>query len=515
MRNAIPLSALLVVAGMALSSPALAQTDAGAVSFANSGAPAAQTSFQHGLALLHNFEYGAALADFRKAESVDPGFAMAYWGEAMTFNHPIWMEQDRAAAVAALNRLAPTPEARLAKAPTQREKDYLSALEILYGDGTKANRDQHYAEAMEHLYSAYPDDIDAAALYALALLGSAEGVRDERVYMQAAAILIPLFYSHPNHPGLAHYLIHSCDDPIHAPLALPAARAYSRIAPVSAHAQHMTSHIFLALGMWDDVVKANEAAVAAVHRMHAVASKTTSHCGHAAYWLEYGYLETGRIEQARQIVEGCRGEASAAGMLERARNAADPDDASLLSFLQMQLRFVVDTNDWTGEVAGWTVDTGDLPLAQFFQFAERGWVAAGRHDPSGARAALSSMDALLPKLPAVFDRAGLSSSDPMRRVPSVERVQMEALTLDAEGQSDRAVQLAQQAALQEETLPYAFGPPYPFKPSYELLGELLLQQNRLPEAEAAFHEALLHTPNRRQTLADLQRAGTRLANLHP
>lgn len=125
------------------------------------------------------------------------------------------------------------------------------------------------------------------------------------------------------------------------------------------------------------------------------------------------------------------------------------------------------------------------------------------------------MDALLPKLPAVFDRAGLSSSDPMRRVPSVERVQLEALTLDAEGQSDRAVQLAQQAALQEETLPYAFGPPYPFKPSYELLGELLLQQNRLPEAEAAFHEALLHTPNRRQTLADLQRAGTRLANLHP
>lgn len=514
MRIVPRLTPVLLAFAALCSSAASPQTDAGTVSFANSGSPAAQPAFLHGLALLHNFEYGAALADFQKAASIDPGFAMAYWGEAMTFNHPIWMEQDRTAARAALNRFAPTPEARQAKAPTQREKDYLAAIETLYADGAKPDRDLRYAEAMEHLHKAYPDDIDGAAFYALALLGSAEGVRDERIYMQAAAVLIPLFYAHPNHPGLAHYLIHSCDDPIHAPLALPAARAYSRIAPVSAHAQHMTSHIFLALGMWDDVVKANEASVAAVHRMHAVASKTTGHCGHANYWLEYGYLETGRIEQARQLVEGCRDEASAAGSIERAQGAADPDSASLLSFLQMQLRYIIDTNDWTGAIAGLTVDAGDLPLARFYQAAARGWAAAGQHDPSGAHAALSNMDALLPKLPAVFDRAGVAPNDPMRRVSAVERTQLAALIADAEGQTDEAIHFAQQAAAQEETLPYAFGPPSPIKPSYELLGELLLQQNRLPEAEAAFHEALLRAPNRRQTLADLQRAGTRLATLH-
>lgn len=492
-----------------------AQTDAGTVSFANSGAPAAQPSFLHGLALLHDFEYGPARAEFLRAESIDPGFAMAYWGEAMTFNHPIWMQQDRAAARAVLARLAPTPEARLAKAPTQRERDYLSALEILYGEGTKSDRDQRYTGAMARLSRAYPDDIDAAAFYALALLGSAEGVRDERIYMHAAAVLIPLFYSHPDHPGLAHYLIHSCDDPIHAPLALPAARAYSRIAPVSAHAQHMTSHIFLALGMWDDVVKANEVSVAAVRRARATEGRTSAHCGHANYWLEYGYLESGRIEQARQIVEGCRNEASTSGSIERARSAADPDDAALLSFLQMQQRYVIDTNDWTGAVAGWTINAGDVPLARFFELTERGWTAVGRHDASAARTALTSMDALLPQLPAVFDRAAYAPNDPMRRVPAIERTQLEALIADAEGHADQAIQLAQQAAAQEETLPYAFGPPYPIKPSYELLGEFLLQKNRLPEAEAAFHEALLRAPNRTQTLTELRRAGTRLATLNP
>jgi tetratricopeptide (TPR) repeat protein len=180
-----------------------AQTNAGEVSFANSGTAAAQASFLHGLALMHCFEYDAAARDFREAETIDPNFAMAYWGEAMTFNHPVWNQQHRRAALAALDKLGTTPDARLAKAPTDREKDYLRSLDVLYGEGEKAASDQRYAEVMAQLHARYPDDIEASAFYALALLGTGEGVRNERIYMQAAGILMPLFYSHPHHPGIA------------------------------------------------------------------------------------------------------------------------------------------------------------------------------------------------------------------------------------------------------------------------------------------------------------------------
>jgi len=298
----------------AATASALCQANAGVVSFANSGSEAAQAAFLHGLALLHSFEYDFAARDFREAERIDPGFAMAYWGEAMTFNHPVWNEQDRPAALAALEKLGPSPEARLAKAPTQREKDYLRALEILYGEGPKSARDERYAEEMASLRQKYPADIEAAAFYGLALLGTGEGVRNERTYMQAAAILMPLFYSHPQHPGIAHYLIHACDDPTHAALALPAARAYSKIAPDAAHAQHMTSHIFLALGMWKDVIHANEAAMRVVNEQQAAQGKPPGHCGHYNYWLEYGYLETGQIDKARRLLDGFREDASQAGM---------------------------------------------------------------------------------------------------------------------------------------------------------------------------------------------------------
>jgi hypothetical protein len=244
---------------------AIAQSPLGDVTFPNSGAPAAQESFLTGLAQLHNFEYASAAEQFRKAQQLDPAFAMAYWGEAMTYTHPVWMEQDRDAARTALARLGATPEARVAQAKTRREQDYLRAVDILYGDGEKHARDFAYANAMAGLYRSYPDDPDAAAFFALSLLGTAHAGRDFTIYMRAASIVEPVFRDHPNHPGAAHYLIHAYDDPVHAPLGLRAARAYAKIAPSAGHAQHMTSHIFVALGMWDDVVAANEAAVRVVN----------------------------------------------------------------------------------------------------------------------------------------------------------------------------------------------------------------------------------------------------------
>ncbi len=492
--------AILLLASL---TAARAQSGAGEVSFVNSGASAAQEPFLHGLAQLHNFEYEFAVQDFRKAEAIDPDFAMAYWGEAMTFNHAVWNEQDRPAARAVLNRLGPTLQARLKKAPTEREKDYLRSVEILYGEGTKQARDLAYADAMERLRARYPDDVDAAAFYALALLGTAEGVRDERIYMRAAAVLMPLFYQHPHHPGLAHYLIHSCDDPIHAPLALPAAEAYSRIAPQAAHAQHMTSHIFLALGMWDDVVRANEAAVGVGNRDRAAAGKPPTHCGHYNYWLEYGYLETGQPEKAKRIVAGCREQAAQAGQAAKARDVVDPDDAALLSFIQMQTRYVIDTADWNGEVSQWTIDAGDGPFALFDQAYRNGFSQAQRGDAAAARQSLAAMDALLPRVKALLDRKGVPANEPERLAPAIEREQVEAAALEAEGKLADAAAIAGKAAAAERDLPYAFGPPHPEKPSFELFGEILMKEGQPSAAEAAFKEAFLRAPNRARSKAGL------------
>ena len=170
--------------------------------------------------------------------------------------------------------IASAQEARSTKAKTTREKAYLHAVETLYGDGSKEDRDLRYSLEMAELARQFPDDVDAVALYALSILGTAENGRDFATYMRAAAVLEEVFPAHPRHPGVVHYLIHSYDDPIHAPLGLRAARIYSQIAPDAGHAQHMTSHIYLALGMWDDVIRANEIAIGVVNQHRHSAGKS-------------------------------------------------------------------------------------------------------------------------------------------------------------------------------------------------------------------------------------------------
>ena len=351
--------------------------------------PDAQRNFMRGLLLLHLFEYGDAAKSFVAAEKDDPGFAMAYWGEAMTFNHPVWNQLDERAGQAALAKFGATPEERARRIAGPRERAYMSAVEILYsGAGAKRERDAQYATAMEQLSRAYPKDDEAQLFYALALLGKSEGVRDVPTYLQAAAIAKSVFMRNPDHPGAAHYWIHGMDDPQHAAGALVAARALSKIAPDAAHAQHMCSHIFLALGMWNDVVQANIAATSVVNRQAVVAGKTTRHCGHYNYWLEYGYLEQGRVGEAEKVVAACRDEAMQSGMAARARGTVDPDDSSVSSFVEMRARFLVDTGRWQGEVAGWTVDLGGALMPQFNDAFATGFAAA-RKRGLARRAAVS------------------------------------------------------------------------------------------------------------------------------
>ena len=176
----------------------------------------------------------------------------------MAHNYTLWAEQHPVLARKVLNKLGSTPEARAAKAGTAREKMYLAAVEALYGPGTKFERDALYGDKMDALAKAFPGDVEAQTFDALATLGRSHGTRDEVNYLKAAAILEKLFPTHQHHPGVVHYMIHAYDDPAHAKLGLKAARLYDKIAPESPHALHMTSHIFLALGMWPETVAANQ-----------------------------------------------------------------------------------------------------------------------------------------------------------------------------------------------------------------------------------------------------------------
>jgi hypothetical protein len=503
-------STLAVALILAVTMHPRAQTPArvGAVSFENSGAPTAQQAFLHGLAQLHNFEYDDAARAFREAQQIDPGFALAYWGEAMTKNHPVWMEQDLGGARRILERLGPSSAARIAKGRTPREQAYLRAMETLYGAGDKKERDLAYLEDMRRLHTAHPGDVDAAAFYALALLGSAHGGRDEAIYMQAAVVLEQAFAAHPDHPGLAHYLIHSYDDPAHASRGLPAARRYSAIAPSAPHALHMTSHIFLAAGMWDDVVTANEQATAVGAARARAAGRTPAGCGHANMWLMYGYLQQGRQDAARQVLDACRMTATGAnGLALRApeQDPLDPDNIPAGSYIQMWSRYLIDTGAWTSDLAREDIPLGSLAGATLTRAFVRALAASGRNDVDGLRAAVGSVQAARDGLErALADRPG--GRDRYRGRATVLQQEVEALLALAEGKRAEAVAMLEKAAAAEDAMPVEFGPPFVDKPARELLGDVLLSMGRAREAKAAYDLALRRTPGRESVLSGAARA---------
>lgn len=499
----LPVSLFAASASGAVTIPGL-----GTATFATSTHSAeAQQHFMHGLLLLHLFEYQPAAQSFVAAEEADPAFAMAYWGEAMTFNHPVWNAVDVHAGQAALAKFAPTPEARAARISNPRERAYMAALEILYsGNGAKPERDAQYATAMQHLSSAYPTDDEARLFYALALLGRSEGVRDVPTYLRAAALAQAVFKRNPHHPGAAHYWIHGMDDPQHAAGALVAARALSVIAPDAAHAQHMCSHIFLALGMWDDVVRANVAATSVVNRQAAAAGKPARYCGHYNYWLEYGYIEQGRIADARQILTACETEASNAAAARGDRAAIDADSSSIGSAVVMRNVFNLDAAESDVSAAQGSVNLNGALMAQFRRDYATGLVNAASGDVAAAHNELSALGQLLPQLPALFDQEGVAAGDPSRSLPQIQELQLKAAILAAESHLDQAVETMEQAVASGKDLPYAFGPPDPEKPANEQLGELLLKSGKAAEARAALEVAIARTPNRTQTLLDLARA---------
>ena len=456
----------------------------GVIQFPTSATGKAQEQFITGVLYLHSFEYPLAAAAFQRAERIQPDFVMAYWGEAMTYTHPVWNQQDVAAARAALARLGPTSAARAARARTPRERAYLGAVEVLYGEGSKPARDTAYSRSMQQLASAYPTDADAQAFYALSLLGLSQGAREVPTYMRAGAIAESLFDAHPKHPGAAHYVIHAFDDPIHAPLGLRAARAYSSIAPDAAHAQHMTSHIFLALGMWDETVHANE--VATVATRDTTTKWPRWSCGHYGEWLQYAYLQQGRPAAASQLLEECRQQA-----------VARPVPRMQNSLAVMRAQQLVD-GDWNGPAAHMDIDINKQPAgAQLFLNFGTAYAALKRGDTAAARTVIATL--------SKNAAAPTGDADSYDQICALE---LQALLALKTGHAEQSLSTLRHAVAIEDSLPVDFGPPLDIKPPRELLAEVLLQLGHAADAQAELEHQLTRTPRRAATLVALAQAAT-------
>ena len=485
---------------LALSSAtaAIAQHEGHGAAPAGTMAPSADP-YARGLYLLHNFEYGSSAAAFREAQSADPGNVMAYWGEAMTYNHPLWAEQDANAAREVLARLGPTAAARRAKARTPREGLWLDAVEALYGQGSKVERDLAYHQRMQALFDAEPGDIDARTLLALATLGLAHQGRDTALYMKSAALLEAALPTHPNHPGLLHYMIHSYDDAVHAPLGERAAARYAKVAPDAGHAQHMISHIYLALGRWDEVERANMIADRVVDAQRASQGRPATSCGHYNEWLAYSLDQQGKDSQP--LVDACRSEALATLGSAEDRTVLGAGRNMFNNWSGIAVRHGVDTGRWPDWSA---IPTGEAAAAGRFELAY-GRLLAARRDAAPAALALGELHRLHSKIVAALPR---ERPDDHQSAPWLDRAvaQGEAIVALARGEQEKGLSLLKAAAEAESALPPPFGPPVLAKPSWELLGDELLALGRKPEAAAAYRLALAAAPNRRSSVEGLAAA---------
>ncbi|MCM3872499.1 MAG: tetratricopeptide repeat protein [Pyrinomonadaceae bacterium] len=483
----------------------------GRVEFPTSGSEQAQAHFLRGVAALHSFWFEEALDAFRESTRIEPDFMMGYWGEAMAHNHPLWSEQDTSAAREVLKKIKETPKL------TQRERAYLDAVKVLYGEGDKPTRDTAYSAAMEKIYRDYANDLDAAAFYSLSLLAL---VRSEeksyRLQARAGAIALDVYEKNPNHPGAAHYIIHAFDDPEHAILALPAARRYAGIAPEAHHARHMPSHIFLQLGMWPEAASSNESAWEASDtwmKRKNLAPGVRDY--HSLHWLLYVYLQQGRYRKAEELVALMKKTMSETGYENKLRPGYYENN-----YASMAAAFVVETERW------------NLASTLFPPATEAGQVAAASPAPNahGGHGGSQPVSTDGPGTVRTSDRGqklstfvrGLAnaqgSSEAVEKVTkrettsgkpeygTVGELEIAAVAASVKRDHDRAAELMRQAIKLEEEMGPPSGPPGVIKPAHELFGEILLRAGKPEAAREQFKTALLRQPNRARSLLGAARA---------
>jgi len=464
----------------------------GKVDFPVSCADEVHQGFQRAVALLHSFAYEDAEKGFHDVAAQDPKCAMAWWGVAMTQFHPIWAAANPAA--------GPTPAemkkgrdaaatARRIGAPTGRENDYIAAVDAFYRDSEEMDypkRARAFEKGMERVHRRNPKDQEAAIFYALALLGTASPA--DKTYAkqkQAAAILNAVLPDAPEHPGVAHYLIHSLDYPELASLALPAARAYSTIAPSAPHALHMPSHIFTRLGLWDESIQSNLAsATSAREHVTALHPGTTSFDElHALDYLEYAYLQLGQDKDAAGVV----------ARVARVTQTDVPQFAAAYALAAVPARYPLERRKWA-DAAKLTVAPGGFPWDRF-PYAEalthfaRGLGAARSGGLPVAREALARLEAIQ----AGRVKAG---DDYWAGQVKVQQLAVAAWIAQADGRGDEALRTMRTAADLEDASEKHPVTPGQILPARELLGDLLLERKDPAHALIEYETSLGRTPGR-------------------
>ena len=476
-----------------LSAAGHAQQNYGMTEFEASGSAEAQPVFLRGLLQLHNFEYPDARASFQEALTIDPEFTMAYWGEALTHDHPLWRQRYVEQSRAVLQRLGPTPEARAQRMKTQREKDYLATIEILFGEGTQQERDWGYSEALKALHGLYPDDLDAAAFYALSILVES-GARDYSKYMRAGAIAEGILDRNPLHPGALHYSIHSYDDPIHAPLGLRAARDYVKVAPSAVHALHMGSHIYFALGMWEEGTDRNiRSFEEAVARQASPDDPYDGQAYHALTWLIYSLTQQGYRERARERL----------AMIEKQVQRYGEDNPFHRGhYVTARASYIVDTQEWDSDYADVEIDHDGLnPFYVATDYYVQGLVALNRGDIKGAQTVLAEMGGAAQPT-GNNDRV---SAD-MAAAPRLLHLALNGQIEFASGNTDRALALIEEATDLEGELPADYGPAVPVQPMAELLADTYLTLGNREMAQKHYELSLRNAVGRERSLVGLNRA---------
>jgi tetratricopeptide (TPR) repeat protein len=457
----------------------------GTVSFPTSCTPAVQGQFDRGVALLHSFAYSAAADAFSRIAEQDPRCAMAHWGIAMSYYHQLWEPPVPSARIASAH--AEIQRAQEIGAGTEREREFIQALALIYQDVAAVpyrSRALNYEQGMSRLASAHRTDVEAQVFYALALLANASpSDKTHARQKKAAALLQPLDAIYPQHPGIPHYLIHAYDNAELAPKGLRAARTYAQIAPAAPHALHMPSHIFTRLGLWDDSIASNLAARQAAHQQGDTGEEL-----HSMDYLVYAYLQSGRDQEAAEVIQQLR-----------TMPVLEPSDFKIAyASTAMPVRYAVERAQWADAVAI-TPPTEAPPHVIALAVWARGLGLAHTGHASEADAEIKTLQQIEKQLRAAGDeywavQVGILTQE------------VAAWSANTKKKPEQAAELLRAAADAEDAVEKLSVTPGPILPAREQLGYLFLHQNRPALALKEFHRALANAPGRRAAVQGIERA---------
>jgi hypothetical protein len=477
-------------------SPSSQAEHLGTVSFAVSCAPGVQAEFDRGVALLHDFWYAEAGPQFERILKSDPGCSMAHWGMAMSGFYQIWSRPDGGGLAAGWREMR---KAQAKPPKTAREREYINALGNFFRPGKQdyQARINTYATAMGALYAHYPQDVDAGAFYALALL-AARTPNDATLTQQheAMSVLAPLWEKYPDHPGLVHYIIHACDSAAMAPEGLAAARHYGEIASSGPHAAHMPGHIFAVLGMWPEDIDANLASVAASQAAQARGEDGWMDQFHSDDFLVYAYLQSGQEARAREIV--------ATSQQTVDHHNHDWFMENMFPYFRVRLPLIIalETRDWRAVQAIEAIKGAPADTQTQVYWARA--IADGHlHQPQQARSDLATYDALMEDV-----RKGQQAYTADSAAAKVTRGEMLAWVAAAAGDTAEAVkQMRTTADLEDQA-----GQSEVAIPAREMLADILLESGQAQEALVEYKRDLKLNPNRFNGLYNAGKAAEAASN---